>query len=230
MVEVSAFIFDAWGTLLRPTARPWERFRAVAAELGLLADEEAAQAAFAVAQGWLRELGGLAAAPPAEEDDLWLRFYRLVLEGLGVADAGGGLARTLAQRCLYTRWCEPYPEVPPVVEALAARHPLALVSNAHPSLAEALGPCGLAGHFRAVVTAAQVGVRKPHPRIFNAALEALGAAPAAAVYVDDEEENVAVAQRLGMAGFVIDRRDGRPSAGGPPRLHSLLELLERRVP
>ena len=64
------------------------------------------------------------------------------------------------------------------------------------SLAEALGPCGLAGHFRAVVTAAQVGVRKPHPRIFNAALEALGAAPAAAVYVDDEEENVAVAQRL----------------------------------
>lgn len=224
---VSAFIFDAWGTLLRPTARPWERFHAVASQVGLAADSEAARAAFDAAQGWLQQLGGLAAVSPAVEEDLWHRFYSRVLDGLGIADADGALTRTLSQRCLYTRWCEPYPEVPAVVAALADRYPLALITNAHPSILEALTRFDLGGHFRAVVTAAQVGVRKPHPRLFAAALEALTATPAATVYVDDDEANVEAAQRFGMRGFVIDRSNGRPSAS---RLRSLTELLERRLP
>lgn len=58
--------------------------------------------------------------------------------------------------------------------------------------------------FDAVIDSCEVGVRKPDPRIFEKALEAVGGVePGRALFLDDYEGNVAAARRLGVHGIVV---------------------------
>lgn len=58
--------------------------------------------------------------------------------------------------------------------------------------------------FDAVIDSCEVGLRKPDPRIFHAALEALGGiAPGNALFLDDYEGNVLAARSLGVHGIVV---------------------------
>ena len=54
------------------------------------------------------------------------------------------------------------------------------------------------GWFRDVVISGEVGVIKPDPSIFRLLLERHRLDPASAVYVDDSDPNVSVAEQLGM--------------------------------
>ena len=56
--------------------------------------------------------------------------------------------------------------------------------------------------FAPVLMSNETGLQKPDPAIFRRALELLELRPAAALFVDDLEENVRAAQGLGMAGIV----------------------------
>ena len=58
--------------------------------------------------------------------------------------------------------------------------------------------------FDAVIDSCEVGFRKPDPRIFQAALEALGGiAQQNALFLDDYEGNVIAARNLGVHGIVV---------------------------
>ena len=54
------------------------------------------------------------------------------------------------------------------------------------------------------ISSAQVGVRKPDRRIFDAALLRFRAAPEEAVFVDDFAENVEAARAMGMRAILFD--------------------------
>ncbi|MFJ9844243.1 HAD family hydrolase [Kitasatospora sp. NPDC101155] len=56
----------------------------------------------------------------------------------------------------------------------------------------------LHGTFDAVVLSAEHGVRKPEPEAFQAVLERLGVSAEECLFVDDSEENLVAAQRLGF--------------------------------
>ena len=77
-----------------------------------------------------------------------------------------------------------------------------LVSNAFDPgwlLHEDLARMGLAERLDAAVFSSEVGKRKPHPAIFEAALEQLGASPGDALFVGDRRfEDVRGAKELGM--------------------------------
>jgi epoxide hydrolase-like predicted phosphatase len=57
--------------------------------------------------------------------------------------------------------------------------------------------------FEVVVDSCKAGVRKPDPRIFHLALDALGVTAERAAFLDDHPANVAVAESLGMHGIVV---------------------------
>jgi putative hydrolase of the HAD superfamily len=61
--------------------------------------------------------------------------------------------------------------------------------------------------FDAFVESAVVGVRKPDPRIYELACEALGVTPAQAVFLDDIGLNLKAARALGMATIKVDAPD-----------------------
>jgi len=53
--------------------------------------------------------------------------------------------------------------------------------------------------FDSLVLSYHVGLMKPHPRIYQIALEAAQVRAAEAIFIDDLEENVRMAEALGMA-------------------------------
>lgn len=52
--------------------------------------------------------------------------------------------------------------------------------------------------FDAYVLSYEVGCVKPHPQTYRAALQRAGAEPHECIFIDDREENIEGAQRLGM--------------------------------
>lgn len=68
--------------------------------------------------------------------------------------------------------------------------------------------------FEVVIDSSAVGVRKPDPKIFQLALDALGVKPEEAAFVDDHPGNIAAAETLGMTGVLV----------GPDRPQALVAL------
>lgn len=76
-----------------------------------------------------------------------------------------------------------------------------LISNAWSGLRPWIVSQGFADAFDYLTISAEIGIVKPDPRIYQHALQALGVAPQAAVFVDDMLENVLAARALGMHGI-----------------------------
>jgi putative hydrolase of the HAD superfamily len=76
--------------------------------------------------------------------------------------------------------------------------------------------------FDAVVDSCHAGVRKPDPRIYRLALDAVDVDAEAAVFLDDHPANVAAAEALGMRGIVV----GQDRLAAFDRLEELLAAVE----
>jgi phosphoglycolate phosphatase len=94
----------------------------------------------------------------------------------------------------------PYPGVPEALEALAAAGwRLGVCTNKPTRLAaELLDALGLGRRFGAVVGGDAAPERKPHPASLRMALDRLGVAAAAAVFVGDSETDVLTARAAGV--------------------------------
>jgi HAD superfamily hydrolase (TIGR01509 family) len=96
---------------------------------------------------------------------------------------------------------EVIPGVPEALGRLRERGlALAVVSNWDISLHGRLASLGLDALVDTVVASADVGVAKPDPRLFRAALERLGAEPGRALHVGDRDEDEQGARAAGL-GF-----------------------------
>jgi len=83
---------------------------------------------------------------------------------------------------------------------------LAVVSNSDGRVEQALAAAGIRHYFDVVIDSALIGVEKPDPRIFHAALEALGVAPEEALYVGDLYEiDVVGARAAGLDAVLLAR-------------------------
>jgi putative hydrolase of the HAD superfamily len=109
-----------------------------------------------------------------------------------------------------------------LLESLRARGlRLGLVSNAFDPgwlLHRDLEQMGIAGRIDHAVFSSEVGKRKPHPEIFESALDALDVAPGEALFVGDRlYEDVRGAAQVGMttAQALWFRADEHPEGGNP---------------
>jgi putative hydrolase of the HAD superfamily len=94
------------------------------------------------------------------------------------------------------------------IAALAARYRLALISDTAYSpgrvLRRVLEAHGVARHFDFLAYSDEVGVSKPHPRIFETALTGCGAEAAHAVHIGDiERTDIAGAKAMGMRAILF---------------------------
>ena len=217
-------LFDAVDTLLAPAPSFQGRFVAVAAEHGVPLEEAAVDAAIAAAAreaAWPEDW-----TDPATQRAFWLGFYREVLGSLGHSQEE--LAEALFQAFSDPAGYRLFDDVRPALDELAGRGmTLGLVSNFEPWLDEVLALQGIADRFAAVAISGTLGVAKPDPRIFKAALDQAGADPGATVHVGDQPVNdVAGALAAGITPVLIDRFGRHPGAGGAHRVEDLAGLLE----
>lgn len=95
-----------------------------------------------------------------------------------------------------------YPDAVDALARIAARVPVAAVSNGNADLER----IGLSQHFAFQLGSREFGAAKPHPGIFHAACARLGVAPAQVLHVGDHPEmDVAGAMRAGLRGCWINR-------------------------
>ncbi|MCW5881233.1 MAG: HAD family hydrolase [Anaerolineae bacterium] len=203
MPKTRTVFFDAWHTLFTVRAHGPERLATALRALDLTASEDDIRTAIDETRLRLKALNLPFVATPEHERDWMTTQSRLMLEALGHDPA---LAEALTAHSWYVPYCILYDDSLAALDAVAARAgSVALLSNAFPSLLDALAHLGIVGRFDPLVISAFEGVEKPDPAIYHAALRAAAVAPEEAVFVDDLAENVAAADALGMTGVLIDR-------------------------
>ena len=156
-------------------------------------------------------------------------YLELLFTGAGVpAERMEEVARTL--RRLHEEWhlwCRTLPGTAEALDRLrGAGLRLAVVSNSDGRVEEALEAAGIRDRFEVVLDSALVGVEKPDPAIFRAALSALGVAPEEALYVGDlYDVDVLGARAAGMEAMLLVRD---AAASGPEcrRVESLVALAD----
>lgn len=114
---------------------------------------------------------------------------------------------------LHDRWREAQHAIEPtlaLVRALRPPYKVSILSNADATLRHRLErEIRIHDLFDDIVCSAEVGMAKPEPAIFRLAADRLGVPPARCVFVDDWDENIAAAERVGMRAilFRVDRGD-----------------------
>ncbi len=133
---------------------------------------------------------------------------------------------------LYRRFAESdcwrlYDDVVEVVSQLKVDGKiLAIISNWDSRLPGLCEQLGLTTFFPTLVVSSLVGYEKPHPAIFQIALEQTGLLPQEVMYIgDDPYLDYQAAQKAGLIALHLDRHDRFP--GHPDRISSLHELFQR---
>ena len=103
-----------------------------------------------------------------------------------------------------------YPHVREVLDVLRARCPLAIVTDAQSAYARSeLHKVGLLGYFDPIIVSGDHGYRKPDRRLFQLALDGMGAAAENALYVgNDMYRDIHGAQEAGLTTAMFDSDQG----------------------
>jgi 2-haloacid dehalogenase len=216
-IAVHACVFDAYGTL-------FDFASAAAACADVLGDKAAAVTALwrdkQLQYTWLRGLQGRHA-------DFWQvtgDALDFTLETLGIADAN---VRDRLMSLYRTLEC--FPEVPQVLRRLKeAGFVTAILSNGSPAmLADAVAGVRLGSLLDHVLSVEEVGVFKPHARVYQLAVDRLGVPASAISFQSSNAWDAYAASAFGMRVVWCNRYGQRRERlpGAPDReIRSLAEL------
>jgi 2-haloacid dehalogenase len=216
-LQVHACVFDAYGTL-------FDFASAAAGCRDVLGDKAATLTSLwrdkQLQYTWLRGLQGRHA-------DFWQvtsDALDFIMDSLGIADTG---LRTRLLDLYRTLKC--FPEVPQVLKDLKrAGFVTAILSNGSPGmLADAVAGAGLDGLLDHVLSVEQVGVFKPHPSVYQLAVDTLGVAAAEIAFQSSNAWDAHAASAFGMRVVWCNRYGQRRERlpGAPDReIRTLTEL------
>ena len=214
-----AVLFDWCGALVEYPLRE-DRFRPVLQRLGLPHDEDAVADLVAAIRAAEQHPTAIEAD---KRCDLSADDHRatklLICELAGIDDELAiELERTYGDLATYST----YPEVVGVISALAADGvKIAIVSDFHVDLRPHLDSLGLLDLIACIALSCEVGFSKPHPKMFQAALDMVAVAPERCLMVGDNATPDAGASALGITTLILLlQRSPRP-----PLLKSVLSLV-----
>ena len=208
MRTVKVIFFDAAGTLIHLPRRVGFHYADVAARFGWNADADFVGKAFRAL--WSEMPPSETTRQPKSDDDRggWRELVSRVLDRSGAPD---GFDREGYFGAVYDEFTKPgvwalYPETLEVLDVLAGRYRLCVLSNFDRRLKKVLAQLGVLERFGEVIISSEAGADKPDPWIFEHALARVGCAPHEALLVgDDPECDVAGAQRAGWHAFHVER-------------------------
>jgi len=216
MPEVRALVFDAYGTLFdvhSVIAECERRFPGRGTELSKLWRQKQLE------YTWLRSL-------MARYED----FERITTDALVHATAALGLDLDGdARAALMDAYLHlsPYVEVPGALSGLVSRK-RAILSNGSPRMLEAVvRNAGLDTAFDAVLSVDGLKIFKPHPGVYQLAVDKLGVAPADVGFVSSNFWDVSGAASFGFRTFWINRAGNVPDELGfrPAAIVSRLDQI-----
>ena len=207
---IRAVFFDVGNTLLYPFPSVGEVCRQILAEVGHVHDLSAIDALMPLVDGYYEDryrTDDTFWTDEGETSQVWVGMYSLLCRRLGIADEPERIARRV-----YDEFGDParwraYADVEPAFRRLKARGVrLGIISNWDRRLSTLLDGLGLGELLETVVSSAEVGLRKPDPRIFELACARLGVDPGEVAHVGDHHyADVIGSTAAGMIPVLIDR-------------------------
>ena len=219
MRDIRACVFDAYGTLFDVHSAVG-KYRS---QLGRAADPVSTLwRTKQLEYTWLRSLMGRHAD-----------FWQITQDALDYALEAHGCDADLLRRQLMEAYLhlECYPEVPETLLQLKNRGlALAILSNGTPAmLAAATDHAGLRTLMPTIFSVESVGVFKPHPRVYQMAVDGLACLPEEIVFLSANAWDAAGAAAFGFRVAWINRFGQRPERlpGHPDaEIRTLAELVD----
>ena len=220
MGRVGAVVFDVDFTLIHPGPMfQGEGYRAFCERHLITVDPTRFDAAVGSASSILDDREG-----SPYDAEIFIAYTRHIIEQMGGREANDGRLDACARE-IYAEWAanqhfELYDDVPAVLRDLTeAGIGVGLISNSHRCLDSFQSHFELRKFVAASVSSAEHGFMKPHPSIFQAALDQLKVAPAEAVMVGDSvSQDIEGALRAGMRAILLRR--GQAAAPGEHELRA----------
>ncbi len=216
-VTDTACVFDAYGTLLdvaSAAAKCTDTLGDKAANLGQIWRTKQLE------YSWLRSLMG-------EHADFWQLTgdaLDFAMETIGVED------NALRQRLMDLYFTlDAFEEVPGVLKTLKDKGlKTAILSNGSPDMLNgAIGHAGIGHLLDAVYSVEDVGIFKPHPSVYQMAVDGLGLPPDRIRFLSSNAWDVAGASHFGFRVIWVNRYGQAPERlpGGPEHVISDLNGL-----
>lgn len=195
-----ALFFDVGGTLLRPWPSVGAIYASLANRHGMTATAENLQRAFRESWAALKRPG-----LTVSRKDWW---RELVFRTLGQENQA--CFEELFEIFARADAWQVFPDVEDTLrEARSRGLRVGIISNWDERLRPLLDEIGLALYFDSMTISCEIGVEKPDPRIFQAALHAAGVPVKQTVHVGDSDTvDVRGAEAVGMTAVLLNRGKG----------------------
>ena len=228
---IKAVFFDLYGTLAGFSPSRYEIQSTACADFGIRVTPEGILSGYALADAYMAQQNAdrpLRKLDGDQRNQFFAEYERLVLRGAGV-QVSGERAWDIWRRVRQVPYrLTRFDDVHPAMDSLKSQGlTLGLISNINRDSDQLADELGLARYLDFAVTSSDVGVEKPHPPIFLAALDKAGAKPRQVVHVGDQlTSDVEGARGVGINPVLLDRDGNHRDIEGCPRIESLRELPE----
>ena len=207
---IKAVFFDFYNTLVRFWPPLDQIQQASCQELGFHLEPEAISRGYSVADVFFNrenEEKPLATRSEEERLEFFSRYEQILLENAGLS-VTLDLARQIWQIAISVpKDFVAFDDALASLERLKQKgYQLGVISNLRRDMDQLCRDLGMASYLDFCLTSAEVGVEKPDPAIFVAALERAGVNPAEAVHVGDQPRSDLVGARgAGLHAILLDR-------------------------
>ena len=196
--QIRTIFFDVGNTLLFPD---WNKMLVALHQRNIITDPKLLRSIECKTKN---EFDAILANGSAGDHGFWHIFYSHLLEALSIDDDSLRDQLVTATR-ISANWCIIRPGTREALQSLAKRYRLGVISNADGKIAQALERCGIADCFETITDSGIIGVEKPDPAIFAAALQAMGVTANESLYVGDiYSVDYLGATAVGMEAVLMD--------------------------
>lgn len=231
-MKLKGIIFDYGGTIdsrgVHWSEIIWDAYQACKVPV----DKTAFRDAYVFAE---RELARVRHILPADDfHTLMLKKMRVELQWLVdnshlASGAVEAFEAPLADYC-YDAALNAIADARPVLETLASRYPMMLVSNFYGNVDAVLRDFDLRKYFKGVIESAVVGVRKPDPAIFRIGVVALGLEPQEVLVIGDSlKKDILPARSIGCPTLWLKGKgwtDDEDAVSDPAAIDNIAKVLD----
>jgi putative hydrolase of the HAD superfamily len=216
-----AMLFDAAETLFTTRGSVGHIYGSVARQYGSTASDDEIQAAFA------RHFRGAGPLSIQDQRRWWKELVYRVFSEVGMVDDFDKFFDQLYNRFRDSEGWTLFPETKEVLAELKHRNlKLGVISNFDNRAYSVMRSLEILQFFDSVTLSSETGHCKPDPKIFEAAVDALGVPQSQVLLVGDSlHDDVEAAMQAGLSAVLIDRHNRYNAPASVRRISSLRELL-----
>lgn len=161
-----------------------------------------------------------------EEMEVYRKYYEIVSSELNLDLTSEKIDNVVKDICFNMDNYAIYPGVKETLEELSKHYKLGIISDTWPSIKNQLNHFDIYKYFTTYTYSYELGVFKPDPKLFIDALSKCGYDARDTVFIDDQEGNIAGAEKFGITPILIAANKASDIETKYLKIYSIEDLLK----